>query len=59
MGDAPGSVADERLRVRGVEGLRIGDAAAIPVTPVSALNAPSMLVGYRAARFATEERLAT
>lgn len=56
MGDEGTSVADERLRVRGVEGLRIADASAIPVTPVSALNAPSMLVGYRAARFAAEER---
>ncbi|MCB9592752.1 MAG: GMC family oxidoreductase [Sandaracinaceae bacterium] len=59
MGDQGASVADDRLRVRGVEGLRIADAAAIPVTPVSALNAPSMLVGYRAARFASEERRAS
>ena len=56
MGESPASVADERLRVRGVGGLRVADASAIPVTPVSALNAPSMLVGWRAARFIAEER---
>jgi choline dehydrogenase-like flavoprotein len=59
MGEAGASVADPRLRVRGVPGLRIGDASAIPVTPVSAMNAPSMLVGHRAARFLLEERRAS
>jgi choline dehydrogenase len=55
MGDEAGAVVDTRLRVREVAGLRVADASAIPETPVSALNAPSMLVGYRAARFAREE----
>ncbi len=58
MGEGQSAVADDRLRVRGLAGLRIADASAIPVTPVSALNAPSMLIGYRAARFAAEERRA-
>jgi choline dehydrogenase len=56
MGDDPRSVVDTRLRFRGLSGLRVGDASAIPVTPVSALNAPSMLVGLRAARYALEDR---
>jgi choline dehydrogenase-like flavoprotein len=51
MGDDPeASACDPDLRLRGVEGVRIADASAIPETPVSALNAPSMLVGYRAGR---------
>ncbi|TGD71815.1 hypothetical protein E4634_17010 [Mangrovimicrobium sediminis] len=46
--DAP---VDTRLRLRGVPNLRIADASVMPVVPVSALNAPSMMIGYRAAQF--------
>jgi len=56
MGEEPSAPVDARLRMRGVRGLRIADASAIPSTPVSAMNAPSMLVGLRAARFLREER---
>ena len=56
MGTAESATCDARLRMRGVTGVRIADASAIPSTPVSALNAPSMLVGYRAAKFIGEER---
>lgn len=51
MGAGDETAVDSELRLRGVKGLRIGDASVIPWTPVSALNAPSMLVGYRAAKF--------
>jgi choline dehydrogenase-like flavoprotein len=55
MGEGEASVVDPRLRVRGVRGLRVADASVVPTTPVSAMNAPSMLVGWRAARFIREE----
>jgi choline dehydrogenase len=50
MGDGEENAVDTQLRVRGVRGVRVADASAIPVTPVSALNAPSMLIGYRCAK---------
>jgi choline dehydrogenase len=50
MGDSEAHAVDPQLRLRGVTGLRIADASTIPWTPVSALNAPSMLIGYRAAK---------
>ena len=55
MGQGAGSVVDARLRVRGVTGLRVADASIMPVVPVSALNAPSMLIGYKAAAFIRED----
>ena len=54
MGTTDDHITDLQLRVRGVRGLRVADASTIPWTPVSALNAPSMMIGYRAARFMRE-----
>jgi choline dehydrogenase len=59
MGDDAAAPCDARLRLRGLDNVRIADASAIPTTPVSALNAPSMLVGLRAAAFAAEDRRAS
>ncbi len=47
MGAGDDAAVDTQLRVRGVSGVRVADASAIPTTPVSAINAPSMLIGYR------------
>ncbi|MEO6885244.1 MAG: GMC oxidoreductase, partial [Jatrophihabitantaceae bacterium] len=38
-------------RVRGVDGLRVADASALPVIPHANTNAPSILMGERCAAF--------
>lgn len=55
MGEDAGAVVDTRGRVAGVRGLRVADASITPWTPVSAMNAPSMMIGHRVASFAREE----
>lgn len=51
MGEDAASPVDPQLRVKGLKKLRVADASVIPEIPVSALNAPSMMLGYRAADF--------
>lgn len=47
--DAREAVVDPRLRVHGIEGLRVADASIFPVIPSGNINAPAMMVGQRAA----------
>jgi choline dehydrogenase len=51
MGTEPGSVLDPQLRVRGVAGLRVADASALPRIPRANTNAPAVMVGERCADF--------
>jgi choline dehydrogenase len=51
MGSDADSPLDEKLRVRGVENLRVADASAMPVIPRANTNAPSIMIGERCADF--------
>ena len=51
MGVDPLCVVDPQLRVRGVEGLRVADASIMPDVTSGNTNAPSVMIGERAADF--------
>ena len=49
MGRADHSVVDAQLRVHGIAGLRVADASVMPTIASSNTNAPSIMIGERAA----------
>ncbi len=49
MGSGPNTVVDEKLRVHGLEALRIADASIFPTMPSGNTNAPAIMVGEKAA----------
>lgn len=51
----PDAVLDARLRVRGLQGLRVADASVMPRIPGGNLNAPTIMVAEKAADLIKED----
>jgi choline dehydrogenase len=47
--DDPMAVVDAELRVRGIDNLRVADAAIMPIIPGGNTNAPTIMVAEKAA----------
>ena len=56
MGTDATAVVDARLRVRGVERLRIADCSIIPVLPSANTNAPAIMIGEKGADYVRGNR---
>ena len=56
MGSDPNSVVDDRLRVHGIDALRVVDASIMPEITAGNTNAPTVMIAEKGAEFIREAR---
>jgi choline dehydrogenase len=58
MGQDPGAVVDDRLRVHGLSGLRVADASIMPTVVSGNTNAACIMIGEKCADLLRDQALA-